>query len=69
MTAPLPGVSGKLVAEAVQAAGGRVEYVPELRNVAATIVPQLTDGDLVLLLGAGDINTLAHPIAEALELR
>lgn len=67
--APLPGVTGKLVAEAVEAAGGDVAYVPDLRDVVSTIEPQLREGDVVLLLGAGDINTLAHPLAEALERR
>jgi UDP-N-acetylmuramate--alanine ligase len=67
--APLPGVSGKLVAEAVEAAGGNVAYVPDLREVVDHIEPRLETGDLVLLLGAGDVNTLAHPLAEALERR
>ena len=61
--APLPGVSGRLVAEATSAAGGQVEYVPALSDVADRVSPQLEDGDLVLLLGAGDINSLADPIA------
>ncbi len=67
--APLPGVSGKLVAEAVEAAGGDVRYVPDLRDVVGTVEPELESGDLVLLLGAGDVNTLANTLAEALELR
>ena len=66
---PIPGVSGKLVAESVQAAGGDVDYIPELRDVTAVLEPQLRDGDVVLLLGAGDVNTLAYPLAEALGRR
>jgi UDP-N-acetylmuramate--alanine ligase len=65
--APLPGVSGRLVAEAVAAAGGDVEYVPSLGNVSDLLVPRLQPGDLVLLLGAGDVTTLAEPIARSLE--
>lgn len=64
---PLPGVSGRLVAEAVAAAGGEVDYVPELKAIPHRLVPQLSEGDLVLLLGAGDVTTLAEPIARELE--
>jgi UDP-N-acetylmuramate--alanine ligase len=65
--APLPGVSGRLVAEAVAAAGGDVEYVPALEDVTDQLVPRLEAGDLVLLLGAGDVTALAEPIARSLE--
>jgi UDP-N-acetylmuramate--alanine ligase len=64
---PLPGVSGRLVAEAVAAAGGEVDYVPDLKTIPRQLVPQLAPGDLVLLLGAGDVTTLAEPIARELE--
>jgi UDP-N-acetylmuramate--alanine ligase len=64
--APQPGVSGRLVAEAASAAGGEVEYVPALSDVAARLAPKLAEGDLVLLLGAGDVNSLADPIAARL---
>ena len=64
--APQPGVTGRLVAEAVAAAGGDVAYIPSLRSVAESIVPELREGDVVLLLGAGDINSVADEIAAAL---
>ncbi len=64
---PQPGVSGRLVAEAVAAAGGDVEYVPELADVPGRIGSLLSPGDLLLLLGAGDVNSLADPIAAWLE--
>ncbi len=64
--APQPGVSGRLVAEAVAAAGGEVEYVPALADVADRVGTRLAPGDLVLLLGAGDVNSLADPIAASL---
>jgi UDP-N-acetylmuramate--alanine ligase len=63
---PQPGVSGRLVAEAVRAAGGSVEYVPILADVPPVITPQLTEGDVVLLLGAGDVNSIADELALAL---
>lgn len=63
---PLPGVSGRLVAEATQAAGGSVEYVPALGDVAEYLGPMLAEGDVVLLLGAGDVNSIADPLASRL---
>lgn len=65
--APIPGVSGRLVAQAATAAGGAVEYVPALGNVPEVISGFAEAGDLVLLLGAGDITGLAEPILAALD--
>jgi UDP-N-acetylmuramate--alanine ligase len=58
--APVPGVSGRLVADAVAAVRGpgTVSYAPgrdELRRVVAGL---LRPGDLCLTLGAGDLTTL-----------
>jgi len=64
---PQPGVSGRIIAEAVAAAGGNVDYVPSVYEVPETIVPELAEGDLVLLLGAGDVNAIADEIAALLE--
>ncbi len=63
---PIPGVSGKLVAEAVSAAGGTVEYRPALLSAIDDIVAMVAPGDLVLLLGAGDITGVAEPLLAAL---
>jgi len=64
---PVPGVSGKLVADAV-AAGGRempVIYAPtrdELRDIVTAV---LSPGDLCLTLGAGDLTTLPDELLAA----
>jgi UDP-N-acetylmuramate--alanine ligase len=63
---PIPGVTGKLVAEAVAAAGGDVDYVPALAAVPDKVVAMAQPGDLVLLLGAGDITGMAEPLLSAL---
>lgn len=65
--APLPGVSGKLVAEATAAAGGDVQYIPSVAATPAAVVPYVAPGDVVLLLGAGDITEIAEPLLSALE--
>jgi UDP-N-acetylmuramate--alanine ligase len=64
---PVPGVSGRLVAEAVVAAGGVVDYIPALDAVVPALASRLGEGDLVLLLGAGDINTITPELVATLE--
>jgi UDP-N-acetylmuramate--alanine ligase len=56
--APQPGVSGRIVAEAVAASGGTVEYVPRLGDVPAIVRPRLSSGDTVVLMGAGDVASI-----------
>lgn len=63
---PQPGVTGRIVAAAAAAAGAEPRYVPSVRAVAAEIAAELAPGDLVLLLGAGDINSVADELAELL---
>ena len=57
-----PGVSGYLVAEAAaDHAGGRpVWWMPELEDAERTLRPELAEGDLLLTLGAGDVDELAR---------
>lgn len=66
---PEPGVSGRLIAEAVSAASGTVTYVPRLADVPDEIVPHLGPGDTVVLMGAGDVATIWTTIADRLERR
>jgi UDP-N-acetylmuramate--alanine ligase len=61
---PIPGVSGRLVADAVSAArpGAPVFYAaerPELRGLVASL---LVPGDVCVTLGAGDLTTLADDL-------
>jgi len=67
--APVPGVGGRLVADAVSAAGGTVDFAPQLSEAGTLLAANVEPGDLVLLLGAGDVNTLAEPLAMSLEAR
>jgi UDP-N-acetylmuramate--alanine ligase len=59
-----PGVSGLLVAEAASdAAGGRtVLWLPAREAAQAALAPRLRAGDLVLVLGAGDIDRLGRAL-------
>jgi UDP-N-acetylmuramate--alanine ligase len=54
--APIPGVTGELVAEAARRAGhARVIYTHEKKRVVDTLEQTLTSGDLLVTLGAGDV--------------
>jgi UDP-N-acetylmuramate--alanine ligase len=56
-----PGVGGLLVAEAAAdaAAGRRVCWLPGLDDAEGFLVGELREGDVVLTLGAGDVDGLA----------
>ena len=54
--APIPGVTGAWLADAIRAHGHRdVTYVASLDDVPAEVAQRLHPGDLVLTLGAGSI--------------
>jgi UDP-N-acetylmuramate--alanine ligase len=54
--APIPGVSGEWLAEAVREAGHpAVTYVEHKQALVDRVLPALQPGDLVITLGAGDI--------------
>lgn len=58
----LEGVTGKLVADAAaDASGGRpVYWVPELERAADLLRDLVGEGDVVVTLGAGDVNKVAE---------
>ena len=55
---PVPGVSGKLVVDRLAEVrpGMRVGWAPELADAAALVASQAKPGDLVLTVGAGDVD-------------
>jgi UDP-N-acetylmuramate--alanine ligase len=61
-----PGVTGLLVAEAAaDAAGGRpVAWMPSLDDAAAHLRGLLREGDLLLTLGAGDVDSLGRRLLD-----
>jgi UDP-N-acetylmuramate--alanine ligase len=61
-----PGVSGLLVAAAAaDAAGGRpVWWLPRMEDAARMLRSELREGDLVLTLGAGNVDALAKELVE-----
>ncbi|HSR15371.1 MAG TPA: cyanophycin synthetase, partial [Gemmatimonadales bacterium] len=63
---PVPGVTGRLVAEAAEAAGAEVVYEAHRADLAATVAARARPGDLLLLMGAGDITMVADEVAALL---
>jgi UDP-N-acetylmuramate--alanine ligase len=65
---PIPGVTGKLLVEALTevAPGKRVIYLPRRSEVVPFLVREVRRGDLVLTLGAGDITMVAEATLELL---
>ncbi|MCW3044494.1 MAG: UDP-N-acetylmuramate--L-alanine ligase [Actinobacteria bacterium] len=63
---PIPGVTGKLIVDAVSEArpGRRVAYFSHLGEAAGYVRAQLRAGDLVLSMGAGDITTLPQRVID-----
>ena len=67
---PEPGITGKLVADAAVSAGATsVAYVPSRGDLAGHVATEVAPGDLVLLLGAGDVTSVAEELAELLDAR
>ena len=62
---PVAGVTGRLVVEALDP-GLRAGWVPEVEQAAALVASWARPGDLVLTLGAGDVDRAAPLILAAL---
>jgi UDP-N-acetylmuramate--alanine ligase len=65
--APVPGVSGLLIADAVRAQDQRlpVVYAPSWEELHQVVGSLLRPGDLCLTLGAGDLTTLPDELLES----
>ncbi|HET6638171.1 MAG TPA: UDP-N-acetylmuramate--L-alanine ligase [Gemmatimonadota bacterium] len=64
---PIEGVSGRLISEAAREARAAVRYLPDEtasgRDAAEVVDEALEPGDMVVTLGAGDIDELARRLA------
>jgi UDP-N-acetylmuramate--alanine ligase len=66
--APIPGVTGQLVADGVRLAapGKRVVYLPHRPDVVDYLAQELGPGDLVVTMGCGDVWMLGQAVLERL---
>jgi UDP-N-acetylmuramate--L-alanine ligase/UDP-N-acetylenolpyruvoylglucosamine reductase len=65
--APIPGIAGQTVCEAVREAGHPDVSFVERFHLAPVISSEMKPGDLVIVLGAGDVSQVAAQIASALK--
>jgi UDP-N-acetylmuramate--alanine ligase len=66
---PIPGINGELVADAVRKAGGQVDYIPHRIDLAEFLAKNVSSGDLVVTMGAGDITLVPTELARLLAER
>ena len=67
---PIPGVTGQLVASAARRAGAAwVQYLPHRADVAPRVAELAEPGDMVVVMGAGDITLTASELTQALQLQ
>lgn len=62
---PIPGVSAQLIAEKMK----NGHFIPNFAEAADRIIELAKPGDVILTLGAGDVNSLAPIIADGLVKR
>jgi len=64
---PIIGVTGRLVSQSVEAAGGNVSFTPRLADIPQQVATWAESGDVILLLGAGDISSISGDVVLAIE--
>jgi UDP-N-acetylmuramate--alanine ligase len=64
---PIPGVSGRQVAEAATGAGADASFEPARSEVGKHVFAALRPGDVVLTLGAGDITRVGAELVRWLD--
>ena len=58
---PLEGITGRLVSDSALAAGHRdVTYIEDHAELLSAISERVREGDIVITIGAGDINKVGH---------
>lgn len=63
---PLPGVDGRTVAAAAEAAGVTTVYEPDRPSLGRRVLEAVAPGDLVVTLGAGDVTRIGPELLAAL---
>jgi UDP-N-acetylmuramate--alanine ligase len=66
---PIEGVTSSLVADALAAASGRLAWRGERDDAASALAADVTSGDVVLTVGAGDITRTGPELLERLSGR
>ncbi|MCL2725871.1 MAG: UDP-N-acetylmuramate--L-alanine ligase [Polyangiaceae bacterium] len=65
---PIEGATGKALAEAIRVHGHHnVRYIADKKLVTKELLAEVEPGDLVIALGAGDINACARELVKSLK--
>jgi UDP-N-acetylmuramate--alanine ligase len=66
--APIPGVSGKMLLDALllHRPRARAAYLPHRADIVPYLSARVAAGDLVMTMGAGDITAIGPELASAL---
>ncbi len=65
---PLEGISASNICDKIKASGKRdVFCIPDKNDIVVHLLKVIKEGDLVLFLGAGDINKLSDDLAERIK--
>jgi UDP-N-acetylmuramate--alanine ligase len=68
--APIPGITGERVAEAVRQIGGKnAQYVSCFEDAARSVAALVEPGDMILTLGAGNVSQLGAHVLDHLKAR
>jgi UDP-N-acetylmuramate--alanine ligase len=65
---PMPDVSASMVGDVIRSRHPEkpVFFIPDKTKVAESLLPELTDGDLVIVMGAGDIRMAGERLVSLL---
>jgi len=64
---PMPGVDSGMIVDAARGLGAHnVQLVKDMYEVPVLLAGEVKPGDVVLVLGAGNINLIAQPLLEEL---
>jgi UDP-N-acetylmuramate--alanine ligase len=66
---PQPGVTGALIADAIDRGTTEVAYVPSLADAPRRVAALARSGDVVLTMGAGDVTMLGSEVLGELDAR
>lgn len=64
---PIPGVSSKIISDKMIGSSTIVKYMPDRDSIAEEILADLKDGDIALVMGAGDIRSVGELLLERLK--
>jgi UDP-N-acetylmuramate--alanine ligase len=67
---PIEGVTSETLCRAIEAEGQKnISYIPRREDLAAVLDKEIKQGDLVITLGAGDIQLTCNDVIDLLEKR